>query len=281
MNDDKKLAAAKVKAFVDKYLDGDINQIAMFSLSKLWRDYEFGCLSSNRYDNDDTELMRCIYVLLFSDIWPGLTLEALQRYEYRGETMNTYNTMFGRPQFPYKLENMAPGLVRIGSIPPELLFKAANFRFKTYGRIGNMVVLPNRQLDCAQTENTINKYRGCHVVWHDYFDRFLEALRKALVNNEYDYNRFRELIELNAEYFQPFQSEDGFNSLVKGLFLTDYIGSDGLPEVLTKGYYFWQMDLTPDEYFAEAERYLDFAAAVIDRRSEKMLASLKCQFATL
>lgn len=94
---ERRIITEKIISFTNKYLDGDIDRIATFSLSKLWNDPEFGCPKPRRYDNDDTELMRCIYVLIFSDVWPGLTLESLERYEYRGETMNTYNTLFGQP----------------------------------------------------------------------------------------------------------------------------------------------------------------------------------------
>lgn len=278
---EKGIIIEKIVSFADKYLDGDIDRISTFSLSKLWNDPEYGCPKSRRYDNDDTELMRCIYVLIFSDVWPGLTLDSLERYEYRGETMNTYNTLFGQPPFPYKVESMTPALDEFPNVPSELRVKAADFRFNTYGRIGNMVVLPNRQLDCISTESTINKYRGCHPLWHDFFDRFLDAFRNALLFNQYEYERFKELIDLNSEYLLPFRSEQGFSNLVTGLFFDDYIGVSGLPEITSKGYFHWMKDVNPEDYFAEASRYLDFATEVINHRSEKMTAAIKSKISQI
>jgi hypothetical protein len=279
--EEQKFVAHKIMDFADKYLDGNIDLIASFPLGRLWNDPQFGCPESRRYDNDDTELMRCIYVLIFSDVWPGLSLNSLGQYEYRGETMNTYNTLFGQPPFPYKSESMTPGLDKFPCVPSELRAKAADFRFNTYGRIGNMVVLPNRQLDCISTESTINKYRGCHHVWHDFFDLFLNAFRIALVYNKYEYQRFQELIELNSDYLAPFRSETGFNHLVSGLFFDDYIGTDGEPKILSKGYFHWMKDVAPEDYFSEASRYLDFASEVINNRSIKMAEAIKIKISQI
>lgn len=265
--EDKNIAGEKLLRFVNKYLDGNIDNIVSFPLSKLYHDKEFGCPSDRRFDFDDTELMRCIYVLIFSDIWPGLSLDTLANYSYRGDTMNTYNTLFGRPEYGGCIH---PGLEKF-SPSPELSAKVADFRLEKYNRIGNMVVFPNIWLNGT----TINRYRGCHPRWRDFFDRFLVAFKDVLVGSKESDKGLINLVRANSEYLSPFISEDGFNKMTKGLFLEDYLDAAGNPVIRSKGFYFWNRSLNPIDYCQEAHRYIDFSNRVIENRSKRMLDALK------
>lgn len=276
MNEDKHIAADKIKVFVNKYLDGDINRLPEFQLSKLWNDNEFGCPGRERFDSDDTELMRAIYVLIFSDIWPELTLESLANYEYRGDTLNTYNTLFGSPYKQYNhSKSKHPGLDKFNPTD-ELSNKAINFRFGIYSTLGNMAVLPNRWLNGT----TINRYRGCNHT-HDFFDRFLVDFKAVLVDEPNCDEDLLALINHNGDYFEPFRSSEGFNRIINRLFLEDYVDSDYNPIIVSKAYYFWMRkdgySVTDEEYLAEAERHLDFSTKVIENRGRKMLAAIKKQ----
>lgn len=274
LTEDKILAAEKVLRFAYKYLGGNLDNLLSFSLSKLWNDDEFGCPGRERYDNDDTEIMRYIYVLVFSDLWPGLTLEALSNYAFRGDTLNTYNTMFGSPYKQYNTtKSKHPGLDKFNPTD-KISKKAIEFRFSTYTHIGNMAVLPNLWLN----DTTINRYRGCNDT-HDFFDRFLIDLKHILLGNEKCDEDLLALINHNDIYFEPFRSADGFKKIVEGMFLEDYVDSDCNPIVVSKAYYFWMRkdghDVTNEEYLAEANRHLDFSTKVIENRGRKMLEKLK------
>lgn len=269
MKEDKHIAAERIKAFVNKYLDGDIDRLPDFRLSKLWKDDEFGCPGRERYDNDDTEIIRAIYVLIFSDVWAGLTLDALKNYRYRGDTMNTYNTLFGHPEYGV---SMHPKFDRF-SPPKELSEKVIDFRLNQYNRIGNMVVLPN----IWHNGTTINRYRGLHEVWHDFFDRFLVAFKDCLIGADNTDADLNEHIIANAEYLHPFMSADGFSHLAKSLFFEDYLDENGNPFINSKGYCFWDYTISREDYFAEVNRYIDFATEVINHRGQRMLDALKLQ----
>lgn len=156
---------------------------------------------------------------------------------------------------------------------------AANYRdwerdnFEKRLKVGNFVVLPN----IPDGRNTINTYRGCHGVWHDFFDRFLLALRNILLGSAENIDEpLAKLVALNNAHFSPYRSVEGFDRLIKSLMLEDYLGTDGQPEVRSKGYYFWRTyGMSRDDDLAEAERYIYFSKQVIDRRSERIIAKLK------
>lgn len=268
MNEDKKIAASIIESFADKYLDGNLDSIVSFPLSRLYRDNEFGCPSDRRFDFDDTNLMRAIYVLIFSDVWPGLTMDSLANYKYRGDTMNTYNTMFGKPVYG---GSMHPGLDKFNP-DAALKDKVVDFRLNRYNRIGNMVVLPNIEFGGT----TINRNRGCNHT-HDFFDRFLADFKAVLTGSVDADPKLCELVNANAEYLDPFMSAYGFYRLCSALYFDDYLDAANNPEIKSKAFYFWMKDVSPDEYLEEANRYIDFSNSVIDNRGQKILAAIKHQ----
>lgn len=268
MTEDKKTAASIVNRFADKYLDGNLDGIVSFPLSRLYRDKEFGCPSDRRFDFDDTNLMRAIYVLIFSDVWPGLTMESIANYEYRGDTMNTYNTMFGKPQYG---GSMHPGLDKFNP-DNALKAKVVDFRLNRYNLIGNMVVLPNIEFDGT----TINRNRGCNHT-HDFFDRFLADFKAVLTDAAGADSKLTDLVRANAKYLDPFMCADGFKHLCSALYFDDYLDAEQNPEVKSKAFYFWMKGVDSAEYLAEANRYIDFSNEVIEHRGRKMLTALKQQ----
>lgn len=269
MDEEKKIAASVIERFADKYLDGNIDDIVSFPLSRLYCDKEFGCPNDRRFDFDDTNLMRAIYVLIFSDFWPGLTFDSLENYAYRGDTMNTYNTMFGKPDYSKCI--MHPGLDRFNP-SNELKEKVVDFRLNRYNLIGNMVVLPNVEFE----SETINRYRGCNHT-HDFFDRFLLDFKAVLTKNPEADEKLCHLVDVNTEYLDKYFSENGFKKLTTNLFFEDYLDSNGNPEVLSKGFYYWIKGVSADEYLAEANRYIDFSIQVITNRGNLMLKAINEQ----
>ena len=86
-----------VAQFIEDYLgDADISRLATFPLGNLRNDKVYGCPGRN-FDSDDTELMRAIYCLVFGEVWEGLSMDNLGDGKLRGDTLNTYNTLFSQP----------------------------------------------------------------------------------------------------------------------------------------------------------------------------------------
>ena len=68
MYNDRAAAIEKIRRFSEKYLGGDLDNLLTFSMSKIFPDKEFGCRGESRFDCDDTEIIRSIYIVLFADV---------------------------------------------------------------------------------------------------------------------------------------------------------------------------------------------------------------------
>ncbi len=256
--------------FVHDYLHDNIDELASFPLYDLRTDDKYGC-PDRKFDSDDSNLMRAIYCVLFSSAWQGLNMDTLEDYTYRGDTMNTYNTMFGRPN----KESLHPGLDKF-SPPKELVTKMEIFQRSVCGTIGNMTVLPNIGHEYNGQYETINTYRGCHYIWHDFFDQFLVALKYVLENRKEANYPLHKHIMLNKMAFRQYMKVGGFTQLCQALYWEDYLDGNGIPVISSKGFFFWRnYKMTSEEYLKEANRYLDFAMAVIHRRAKIMIEKLK------
>ena len=213
-----------VTQFIEEYLGGDISRLATFPLGNLRNDKVYGCPNRN-FDSDDTELMRAIYCLVFGEVWENLSMNNLGDGKLRGDTLNTYNTLFSQPW---------------------------NEKFTA---IWN----PDDEFE-----------------WHDYEDRFLEALYLVLTGDSKRDLDLEELVELNKEDFMPFYGKEGWAKFVEGNLLMDYVDSGYVPVVRSKGYTYWRGGYTNrDRFIAECHRYIDDSTEIINTRASLMIKTLK------
>lgn len=206
-----------IKTFVEERLGGDINKLATFELGKLRGDNVYGC--PGRWDDsDDTELMRAIYCVVFADTWVNISMDNLGDGKLRGDTINTYNTLFSQPWNEKFIEKWNPS--------QEFLAKRKQFHITCY-TMGNMTVLPDKRIG----EWSINKHRGCHDEWHDYEDRFLAALYKVLTKQPDRDADLEELVTLNDEDFRPFYGEEGWRRFIDQNMLEYYVDDSYKPRL--------------------------------------------------
>ncbi|MBR2425246.1 MAG: hypothetical protein IKB16_00750 [Lentisphaeria bacterium] len=255
-----------IKDFIAEKLSGDVNNITTFDFRTLEDSEKFGC-PQRYFDCDDTEIMRAIYVVLWGELLPGLSMNNFgYRRQYRGDTMNTFHTMFGRelegrPGFFAGLEKYGPS--------EELREKVRNFS-KLCSSVGNYVVLPNYYTGGT----TMNLYRGTNQ-WHDFFDCFLLELYQVLTGIGKQDTRLVELVKSNDFCFRKFRSEKGFADFADGLLLMDYCGENGQPKQIFSMNYHWKNEQDREQYFRDAEQYLAQTETIIKRRSE-MICQLLC-----
>ncbi len=251
-----------INSFVTEKLEGDIQRLVDFPLGSLRSDKVYGCPNRN-FDADDTELMRAIYCVVFGDTWENISMDNLGDGRLRGDTLNTYNTLFSAPWKERFTEIWHPDA--------KLTAKIKTFHDTCY-TIGNMVVLPDRRIG----EWSINKHRGCHDEWHDYEDRFLAALYKVLTRQPDRDLDLEELVTLNDEDFQPFYGEDGWRRFIDGNMLEYYVDDYYKPIITSKGYTYWRGGYTNrDRFIAECHRYIDFSTVVIKDRARRMVEKIE------
>ena len=72
---DKK-ARQLLRDFIREKLNGKLENLPAFDFKKLRGDDKFGC-PGRYFDCDDTEIMRAVYVVLWEDLLPDLSMETL------------------------------------------------------------------------------------------------------------------------------------------------------------------------------------------------------------
>ena len=253
-----------VRSFIKERLDGDIERLSTFELGNLRGDDIYGCPNRN-FDSDDTELMRAIYCIVFADAWEHISMDNLGEGKLRGDTMNSYNTLFS-PTWKERFSE-------IWNPDKELVAKIRKYHKICY-TIGNMTILPDKRIG----EWSINKHRGCHDEWHDYEDRFLAALHKVLTQQADRDPDLEELVKLNEEDFRPLYGVEGWRSFIEKNRLEYYVGDDYVPMVKSLGYTYWRGGYTNRErFFSECHRYIDDSTQIINNRAKRMIEILNEQ----
>lgn len=261
MNNHKE-ATDILHTFINGRLRGEIEALIDFDLGQLRYDNIYGC-PERRFDPDDTNLMRAIYCIVFGDVWKNLSWENSGEGKLRGDTINSSATFFSYPWDDKFTPKWNP--------PIELVEKIKEFQH-TFHTIGNMMVLPDKRIG----EWSINKHRGCHDEWHDYEDRFLDALYKVLTNHPDLDEDLKELVEANNEDFSPFYGEEGWRKYIDGNLLNDYVDSKYLPQIKSKGYTWWRGGhINKERFFAKAHRYIDDSTKIIHNRAQRILTALR------
>lgn len=268
-------ARCLVRDFIDERLDGELDRLKDFNLSKLENDVKYGQQKGLRFDADDCLLARAIYVLVWGDVFPGLNMLSVgSGRAYRGDTMNTFHTTFGR-EMPGR-----PGCYWGFEAfhPDENMRHLARTFHELVPTIGNYVVLPNH---ADSNGKTLNLYRGCHCQWHDYFDEFLLALEKVLVDAPKQDAGLHALVKEHNDYaLGRYAGLDGFHNLAKHLFWEQYLGDDGHAIAFNstmngKAIYHWMKPRPSDEeYLKSAQQYAEHAIHIIHCRAERIIDAL-------
>ena len=261
-----KQAKQLVKEFVNENLSGDLTCFRDFDFKTLRQSEKFGCPGRN-FDCDDTNIMRAIYVVLWGELMPNLNMNNFgYRRQYRGDTINTFHTMFGR-----EIEDRSGFFAGLEKYKPsdELREKVRNFS-RLCSNIGNYVVLPNY----FARQTSLNCYRGTNE-WHDFFDRFLIELRNTLTGKGTCDETLRELVKVNGFCFNKFQGETGWHELTDCLLLKDYCDANGVPQKVFAMNFHWMNENDSDRYFRDAELYLEKTGIIIRKRADRMIELLQ------
>ena len=258
-------AKSLINNFVEERLQGNLNELVHFDFAQLRGDKKYGVCSGRSFDCDNTNLSKAIYLLVFEDVWDDLSFLSLENGVYRGDTINSFNTTFGKAA---TIEGFA-GLNRFN--PDENLQQRVLKFHSLYHTIGNFMVLPN----VSVAGHTLNTFRGSYSQWRDYIDKFVGALHLLLTSPQSaDNELFHQLISANIKDFEPYYHQDGFELLMDKLLLNDCVNQEGEPKQLFDVVYHWDEQLTRDEYLRHVNQYLDFSESFIEKRGAKMVEIL-------
>lgn len=267
--------------FDDLYNYESINKLFLnVEDKKRYIELSYGSNSKDALDCDDTHLARIVYFLIhrdeenneyalpnlinFSDIGSGY------KYKYRGDTINTYSTLFGSKNQGYEI------FFKLCNVEDE---RVANFRNR-YVTMGNFILLPATTVQLNPDTHkwySMNSYRGTNERYRDYFDLFISRL---MSNDCIDFKLWKEQEELK-DYFNFMNDKCKF---IKANMLENYFNMEthqAIPNLFKhkdkEAPYYWYMDNKIDDiqYRQFALCYIDKATEIIRNRACKISNILK------
>ncbi len=244
-----------------KYLNGDVNQLQYFPFSNLENDKYFGC-PNRSFDEDDTNLARAVMYIVWFNKLPELTYDEIgSGKRYRGDTINTFNSLFGKEDQHKQY------------VDDENINKTIDDFKKKYVTIGNFMLLPNYDVYNKKGIKSINCYRGVGSGWYDYFDKFLFELDKCLSGNTTDSDeKLRILIKENSFYFDEISSIQKFCEIN---YLESYLLNKKAHSIFSPYIYHWRYKQLTTEikmnYKEFANKYIRQANDIIQKRSHIMM----------
>ncbi len=255
-----------IKSFIVEKLDGDIRKFHDYDLDQLENDKMYGA-----YDPDNSKIANAIYVVLWGDTVPSLTFNNLGGEIYRGDTMNSFNTLMGR------LNEDGTSFLGIQKYTHDSnTIDLAKMYHQKYHTLGNLIILPNKRLE---SENkTLNTLRGGGY-WFDYFDLFLSDIKDLITDtstNNID-DRLKELVKINSNFFDCFRGTEGFKDFCKTFYLDKYIDYESLNvrEVFSPHARHWGTKFSEKEYKQNVASYITKATEIIDYRCGRMIEDIE------
>lgn len=247
-----------IKQFLNDY-SLNVDELKEFPFKRLESDSEYGC-PGRSFDYDDTNLARSIYFIIWNDL-PEMDISEIGTgKKYRGDTLNTFNTMFSADLS--RCDILSGG-------NKELCNKAEAFRDICYS-LGNFSVLPN----IYNTKTTINLYRGKWQVWQDFYDRFLKELNLCLPESNNADEILAGLVKANSFYFSQI---DCISKFANTNFVTPYFTENGaVKELFKHDFYGWKSD--PKAYIDFANFYIDKSTEIIKFRADISIQKLNVYF---
>lgn len=282
---DYKKAIQVLRDFTNEILKGDVEKLRTFDFEELTKFVGDIC------DPDMYLIVQSIYIILWGYIY-DLTFDKMGSwdwrgtYPYRGDTINSFGSLFGKEKketsFAYRAKYFG------ADKDPNLWNKIISF-YKTYHRLGNFIVIPNR----SSVRNGINGARAgfynqdyCEGM-RDYFDWFLLSIaeyQKKVRQGRIDFNKFEMQLQRNPEYNPLFLDIGDWENQ---FFLKHYF-ENGKPKLLFKTPLERRLLITTvpeerkdenyyqdEEYLEILKDYLDKSSLVIEYRTNKMVDILK------
>ena len=245
-----------------------------------------------RFDPDDTALARACYCVLWGDLFDigvkedhfigSRTKDQSITARYRGDTMNSFNTVFGKMHM-----QGIPTKIQMYELDKNCcVLKQVMTFYHTYHTIGNMILLPNA--GHGRMSDGINNIRG-NFALKDYFDYFLMNLYEYKYPEKVKFNSrvinrgktVRELMNLkdNSDY-----KKIDIKTWRERFFLEDYFEEDIPKNIIdieidrfkiTRFPRKRSNDYSKEEYLELATSYLENCTKLICGRSEKLVKSIE------
>lgn len=247
-------AVRLVNEFIEEILNGDVDRLVDYDLSTLNENEKYGNHVIAR-----APLVKAIMALVFADAWSGLNVEAIEKYNYWCDTINTFQQLFGSnilDQYFMGMQKFCP--------TEEQQQRAVKVAHMTY-YIGNVWVLPNKDSINSHKEK---KYRG-------YVDQLLQAMYGCMTGQKRVDMQLKGILYKNRKLMVDYQGEEGFRKFVENMMLSDYLDEKGHPKEVFAGLWSSKKDLDKETYFKAVDEYCSFMETFVFKRGKQIVERLK------
>jgi len=244
--------------FIDVRLYGDISALATFDFRSLRDNEKYGDCRGFAFDVVRTNIMKAIQVLAFSDVWPTLNVDALDKYDYSLSYVNNCQTLMGSCILDDYFKTLS-----YFEVPHSLTQRALDFYQNGQFAIGNILVYPSKRGESIFQSKSY------------YFDGYLKDLKSVLLGNQNSYGPLKGSVYKNRNVMDDYKGEEGFEKFVKSLMLEDFMDESSNPKDVFEGIKCSTRGLRRDYYISAVEKYLDFCEPFVAKRSERIAEKLK------
>lgn len=248
-------ALGLLKDFIKEKLDGSIENLRTYNFSTLSGDSKYGDICIER-----APIVRAIMALAFADVWPNLSVNAIEKGEYWCSQMNHTQRLFGSnimDQYFKGLQHFFP--------TEKQHARALNVAHLVYS-IGNMWVLPNKDSFDACLNDS--KYKG-------YVDKFLQSMYGVFIGATKADNNIKAILYKNRKYMTEYQGLEGWRRFVDKMLLEYYVNENKEPRDLFKQVWSSMKGITRDEYFEAFDLFCSFCEMFIPKRGKQIIEKLK------
>lgn len=249
-------ARSLVKDFIAEKLDGNIDNLKDFDLSSIREDSKFG---GHTY-TDKSNILYALMTLAFGEVWGGMDVYNLEKYEFQCSYINQYQNIFGSSI----LGEYLMGLQKYDM--PDDLHKRALKVALTAETIGNFIVWPSKASFQSILESSPNRR---------YMDKFLLQLKDVLYGEKKVNLDLKAAVYKNRNYMGKYSSEDGLRLFIKDMMLEPFADEDGIPKEVFDPVWITMKYLERETYIKAIERYCKFCESFISMRSERIVDKIK------
>lgn len=247
-----------IKAFIKQKLDGNINKLADFDFSTLEGDTTFGEKEGVCFSYYRNVIVQSIMSVAFGDLWPGLNMFTIENYTYNVTPVNDMRYLFGGnilDEYFMSMQKFCPSKEQ-----HERAVKVSHL-LRT---IGNLWILPKHIDNDKETYH----YHGCT-------DLFLKAVYSVMTGmGKVDPSLKGQLYGARKE-MTHLQGAEGFEKMVGGLFLDDFLDYYGKPTDVLPQVWFLMKGLNREAYFKAVDDYCTFMEQFVPKRSKLIVEKLK------
>lgn len=247
-----------LKEFIADKLGGDINALATYDFSQLKEDEKYSNCDGDAFAAESTRIVKAILVLAFSNAWPDLTYESMDKHKYGGDVINIISTMFG-----INFGDHFKALERF-HVSDATFERIKHFRDMS-NTIGNIMVLPY----------VISGIRNTKPLGRGYADVFLTEFYKMMINAPKCNFKLLDALNFKKKELVAYRTADNYWDTVRELLLDDFVDEAGVPKRVFKGVFSWEPTVDKNTYYEAVEEFLTFCESFIPKRAERIIERLQ------